>query len=105
VSEVVGREISQAEFFALLNTSSTTYLVVIDSLCERVRRLRRIINDIYATINPSASDRESIFEAARSVESVAQLAEQRLVRETKDICGAKPKKKRWIAPIYTLEII
>ena len=103
VSDVVVREISDADFFQLLISSSSTYLVVIDSLCERVRRLRRVIGDIYSTIHPGGSDRDNIFEAARSVESVAQLAEQRLLVEAlkmRKFFNVQLEHGKFIAQVY-----
>jgi CRP-like cAMP-binding protein len=82
VTEVVVRVISQPEFLELMQNSPSAYFTVIDSLCERANRLRQVIRRLSAVHGISEDADESIFEIVRSVDSVAQLAEQRLVDET-----------------------
>jgi CRP/FNR family transcriptional regulator, cyclic AMP receptor protein len=103
VTDVITREISLDDFFKLLNNSPSIYLVVIDSLCERVRRLRRIILDLHKTVHPTPSENEGVFEAARSVESVAQLAEQRLMNEIfkmRRFFNVQLEHGKYIAAVY-----
>jgi CRP-like cAMP-binding protein len=82
VTDVVATVISQADFLELVQTSPSAYFTVIDSLCERANRLRRVIRRLSAAHGISEDAGESIFEIVRSVDSVAQLAQQRLVDET-----------------------
>jgi CRP-like cAMP-binding protein len=82
VTDVVATVISQADFLELVQTSPSAYFIVIDSLCERANRLRRVIRRLSAAHGISEDAGESIFEIVRSVDSVAQLAQQRLVDET-----------------------
>lgn len=81
-SEVVARMISHSDFFKLLRTSPATYRIVIDSLCERSRRLRVILRDIRAVGTDLPASQPNIFDVAVSIESVGQLADERLVEET-----------------------
>jgi CRP-like cAMP-binding protein len=82
VTDVAATVISQADFLELVQTSPSAYFIVIDSLCERANRLRRVIRRLSAAHGISEDAGESIFEIVRSVDSVAQLAQQRLVDET-----------------------
>jgi len=82
VTEVVVTVISQPDFLELMQNSPSAYFTVIDSLCERANRLRQVIRRLSAVHGISEDADESIFEIVRSVDSVAQLAEQRLVDET-----------------------
>jgi len=82
VTEVVVAVISQHDFSESMQTSPSAYFTVIDSLCERANRLRQLIRRLSAAHGNSEDADESIFEIVRSVDSVAQLAEQRLVDET-----------------------
>jgi CRP-like cAMP-binding protein len=82
VTEVVATPMSQSDFSELMQNSPSAYFTVIDSLCERANRLRRVIRRLSVVHGISESADEGIFEIVRSVDSVAQLAEQRLVDET-----------------------
>lgn len=82
VTDVVATVISQADFLELVQASPSAYFIVIDSLCERANRLRRVIRRLSAAHGIAEDAGESIFEIVRSVDSVAQLAQQRLVDET-----------------------
>jgi len=82
VTDVAVTVISQPDFLELMQTSPSAYFIVIDSLCERANRLRRVIRRLSAVHGISEDADESIFEIVRSVDSVAQLAQQRLVDET-----------------------
>jgi len=82
VTEVVVAVISQHDFSESMQTSPSAYFTVIDSLCERANRLRQLIRRLSAAHGNSEDADESIFEIVRSVDSVAQLAQQRLVDET-----------------------
>jgi CRP-like cAMP-binding protein len=81
-TDVAATMMSQADFLELMQNSPFAYFTVIDSLCERANRLRRVIRRLSAVHGISEGNDESIFEIVRSVDSVAQLAEQRLVDET-----------------------
>ncbi len=81
-TEVVVTVICQSDFFELMQNSPSAYFTVIDSLCERANRLRQVIRRLSAVHGISEYADESIFEIVRSVDSVAQLATQRLVDET-----------------------
>lgn len=81
-TDVAVTVISQADFLELLQNSPSAYFTVIDSLCERALRLRQVIRRLSSAHGISEDADESIFEIARSVDSVAQLAQQRLVDET-----------------------
>jgi CRP-like cAMP-binding protein len=82
VTDVVATVISQPDFLEMMQTSPSAYFIVIDSLCERANRLRQVIRRLNAVHGISEDGGESIFEIVRSVDSVAQLAQQRLVDET-----------------------
>jgi len=73
-TRVVACKMSPEDFTALLRRSPRAVLMVIDALCERARRTRAL---------SAAWDGRSnnLLEALRSVDSMAQLAEQRLVDE------------------------
>lgn len=77
VTEVRAVVLTPARFFELMAGSPAAYLVVVDSLCERARRLRRRMRS-----TGTVADAQSVFDVARSMDSVTQLAEQRLVDET-----------------------
>ncbi len=64
-------------FYQLMRESRAAYFQVIDSLCERAQRLSKLIRA------SQGANGGSIYEAVSSVESVAQLAEQRLVNDLK----------------------
>jgi CRP-like cAMP-binding protein len=81
-TDVAATMMSQADFLELMQNSPFAYFTVIDSLCERANRLRRVIRRLSTVHGISEGNDESIFEIVRSVDSVAQLAEQRLVDET-----------------------
>ena len=74
-TEVLAYKMSPEEFTALLRGSPAAVLTVIDALCERARRTRRR--------STASWDGRSgnLLDALRSVDSMAQLAEQRLVDE------------------------
>ena len=69
------RELGPDKFFQLMRESKPAYFEVIDSLCERSRRLTQQIREL----QPTQGD--GIYEAIGSVESLSQLAEQRLVND------------------------
>ena len=73
-ADVVAYTMSPEEFNALLRRSPAAVLTVIDALCERARRTHR---------RSAAWDGRAgnLMDALRSVDSMAQLAEQRLVDE------------------------
>ena len=73
-AEVVAYRMSPEEFSALLRRSPAAVLTVIDALCERARRTHR---------RSAAWDGRAgnLLDALRTVDSMAQLAEQRLVDE------------------------
>lgn len=73
-TEVVAYKMSPEEFAALLRRSPAALLTVIDALCERARRT----HTRSAAWDGRAGD---LMYALRSVDSMAQLAEQRLVDE------------------------
>src|SRR5258707_5884420 len=72
---VTASRMAPEEFAALLRLPSAAVLTVIDALCERARRTHRR--------STAAWDGRSgnLLDALRSVDSMAQLAEQRLVDE------------------------
>lgn len=74
-TRVAASRMSPEEFSALLRRSPAAVLTVIDALCERARRTR--------ALSAAAWDGRagSLLDALRSVDSMAQLAEQRLVDE------------------------
>ena len=73
-AEVAAYRMSPEEFSALLRRSPAAVLTVIDALCERARRTHR---------RSAAWDGRAgnLLDALRTVDSMAQLAEQRLVDE------------------------
>ena len=74
VTRVVAFKMSPEDFTTLLRRSPAAVLMVIDALCERARWTRAL----------SAAwdgDSGSLMDALRSVDSMAQLAQQRLVDE------------------------
>src|SRR5262245_24780589 len=73
-TRVVACKMSPEDFTALLRRSPAAVLMVIDALCERARRIRAL----GAAGNGRSDD---LMEALRSVDSMAQLAQQRLVDE------------------------
>jgi CRP-like cAMP-binding protein len=78
-TEVVAYKMSPEEFAALLRRSPAAQLTVIDALCERARRTH--------TRSAAAWDGRAgdLMYALRSVDSMAQLAEQRLVDEARRV--------------------
>jgi CRP-like cAMP-binding protein len=74
-TEVVAYRMSPEEFTSLLRRSPAAVLTVIDALCERARHTH--------ALSAAARDgrRGDLLDALRSVDSMAQLAEQRLVDE------------------------
>jgi CRP-like cAMP-binding protein len=73
-ARVVAYKMAPEDFTALLRRSPAAVLIVIDALCERARRTRAL---------DAAPDGRSgdLLDALRSMDSVALLAEQRLVDE------------------------
>jgi CRP-like cAMP-binding protein len=69
---VVALKMTPEEFTALLRRSPSAVLLVIDALCERARLVRSL------TASESSDD---LREALLSVDSMAQLAQQRLIDE------------------------
>ena len=78
-TEVVAYKMSPEEFSALLRRSPATVLTVIDALCERARRTHTRSAEAW---DGRAGD---LMYALRSVDSMAQLAEQRLVDEARRV--------------------
>jgi CRP-like cAMP-binding protein len=78
-TDVVAYRMSPEEFAELLRRSPAAVLTVIDALCERARRTHRR--------STAAWDGRSgnLLDALRSVDSMAQLAEQRLVDEAQRV--------------------
>ena len=74
-TDVVAYRMSPEEFAEVLRRSPEAVLTVIDALCERARRTRRRST---AAWDGRAGN---LLDALRSVDSMAQLAEQRLVDE------------------------
>lgn len=74
VTDVIACKMSPEDFTALLRRSPSAVLIVIDALCERARRTRA-----RAAAWDDSSD--NLLEALRSVDSMAQLAQHRLVDE------------------------
>ncbi|HKW37023.1 MAG TPA: cyclic nucleotide-binding domain-containing protein [Burkholderiales bacterium] len=75
-TRVVARKMSPEEFSALLRRSPAAVLTVIDALCERARHTRAL--GAAAAWDGRAGN---LLDALRSVDSMAQLAQQRLVDE------------------------
>jgi CRP-like cAMP-binding protein len=77
-TRVTAVKMSPEEFTGLLRRSPAAVLTVIDALCERARRTHAL---------SAAWDGRSgnLLEALRSVDSMAQLAEQRLVDEAQRV--------------------
>ncbi len=83
-TDVVARELSPCEFIGLMHASPSAYYTVIDSLCERARRLRRTARREGISLGAStsgAADSDNLFDVVRSIDGVAQLAERRLIDE------------------------
>jgi CRP-like cAMP-binding protein len=78
-TDVVASRMSPEEFTALLRRSPAAVLTVIDALCERARRTHRRSTAAW----DGRSD--SLLDALRSVDSMAQLAEHRLVDEAQRV--------------------
>jgi CRP-like cAMP-binding protein len=78
-TDVVAYKMSPEEFTALLRRSPAAVLTVIDALCERARRTHR---RSVAALDGGAGN---LLDALRSVDSMAQLAEQRLVDEAQRV--------------------
>ena len=73
-TDVVACKMSPEDFTALLRRSPSAVLTVIDALCERARRT--------GALNAARDARSGdLMDALRSMDSVALLAEQRLVDE------------------------
>jgi len=72
-TRVVACKMSPEDFTALLRDSPSAVLMVIDALCERARRTRALA----AAWDGSGN----LLDALRSVDSMAQLAQHRLVDE------------------------
>jgi len=77
-TRVTASGMSPEEFAALLQRSSAAVLTVIDALCERARRTRAL----GAAWDGRAGN---LLDALRSVDSIAQLAEQRFVDEAQRV--------------------
>jgi CRP-like cAMP-binding protein len=77
-TRVVASRMSPEEFSALLRRSPAAVLTVIDVLCERARRTHALS----AAWDGRAGN---LLDALRSVDSMAQLAEQRLVDEAQRV--------------------
>jgi CRP-like cAMP-binding protein len=69
--------IPEEEFYQLMRESRSAYFQVVDALCERAQRLAKVIRAKQAT------NGTGLYEAVSSMESVAQLAEHRLVNDLK----------------------
>jgi CRP-like cAMP-binding protein len=78
-TRVVAYRMCPEEFSALLRNSPAAVLTVIDALCERARRTH--------VLSAAAWDGRAgnLLHALRSVDSMAQLAEQRLVDEARRV--------------------
>jgi CRP-like cAMP-binding protein len=77
-TRVAASRMSPEEFTALLRRSPAAVLTVIDALCERARHTRALS----AAWDGRAGN---LLDALRSVDSMAQLAEQRLVDEAQRV--------------------
>ena len=77
-TRVVASRMSPEEFTALLRRSPAAVLTVIDALCERARRT-------HAASAAWDGRAGNLLDALRSVDSMAQLAEQRLVDEARRV--------------------
>ncbi len=78
MTRVVACKMSPEDFAALLRRSPAAVLMVIDALCERARRTHAL----GAAWDGRAGN---LLDALRSVDSMAQLAEQRLVDEAQRV--------------------
>ncbi len=77
-TRVVASKMSPEDFTALLRRSPAAVLMVIDALCERARRTR--------ALSAGWDGRSgSLLDALRSVDSMAQLAQHRLVEEAHNV--------------------
>ena len=72
-TDVVACKMSPEDFTALLRRSPSAVLIVIDALCERARRTRARATEWDGSVN--------LLDALRSVDSMAQLAQHRVVDE------------------------
>lgn len=77
IKDTILQVLTATEFYALMFESRAAYFQVIDALCERTQRLGRLLNETQGV------NGDHIFTAVRSVESVAQLTEQRLISDLK----------------------
>ena len=79
-SAVSVRELPPGVFLELMSSSPKAFVTVVESLCERSRRLLQARPDQTA---PEASSMGGFFEAVQSVESVSELAQRRAVDEAR----------------------
>lgn len=80
LTDVTAYVITPNEFFELLRSSPAAYFAVLDALCERARRLQKLTHQAYAAQGAGAEG-ENVFQVASSIDSMAQLAEQRFLVE------------------------
>jgi len=78
--KVVAYAIPPVDFFLLMKTSAAAYFTVLDSLCERARRLHRLTHEAHLDATPDGLHTD-VFQTASSIDSMTQLAEQRFLNE------------------------
>jgi CRP-like cAMP-binding protein len=95
VTRVVACKMSPEDFTTLLKRSPAAVLMVIDALCERARWTR--------ALSAAWDGSGNLLDALRSVDSMAQLAQQRLVDEAlraRDYFGAQLGRGRIMTATY-----
>ncbi len=79
--ETIVYVISPIEFFDLMKNSPNAYFTVLDSLCERARRLQRANHEKGQAESVNDVETGEVLRVASSIDSMAQLAEQRFLSE------------------------
>ena len=75
------KAIPAGEFLRLLEHSPAIYFFVVETLCERARRMHYLNSDIQRLASRPDSKEADLFVTASSIDSMAQLAQQRLLSE------------------------
>ncbi len=81
-SVVSAYAIAPSEFFRLMKASAPAYFTVLETLCERARRLNRLITEANREAHGGSAD---LFQTASSIDSMTQLAEARFLGEAEKV--------------------